>query len=289
MLLSASEDRSILAVDTATASPLARHPDAHAKGVECVRFLSTHHLVSADEDGHMAFWDTRQRACIGTMRPHTDYVHDMTLHARDDLLAAVSADGRLSKIDPRQRKVLQISEGDPDDELLCVAVVKGGHKVVAGSTTGVIDVFTWKDICDCSDRWPGAFGDLEDGEEQRTQHAHMHAQHTGHLDQVDAVVAFDDDTIITGCNDGMIRVLALQPNRFLYLVGAHPGELGVEALALGPGKRLLASVSQDEEAYVWSLDALHDDDEGEEEGKSDEVCVGRGNGVRCVLWREGEF
>lgn len=90
------------------------------------------------------------------MRPHTDYVHDMVLHTRDDLLATVSADGRLSKIDPRQRKVLQVSEGDPDDELLCVAVVKGGNKVVAGSTTGVVDVFTWKDICDCSDRWPGA-------------------------------------------------------------------------------------------------------------------------------------
>lgn len=94
--------------------------------------------------------------------------------------------------------------------------------------------------------------------------------HPGHPDQVDAVVAFDQDTIITGCNDGMIRVLALQPNRFLHVVGVHPGELGVEGLALGPGKRLLASVSQDEEAYVWSLDALHDDeDQGEE--KTSEV------------------
>ena len=78
------------------------------------------------------------------------------------------------------------------------------------------------------------------------------------------MVAFDQDTIITGCNDGMIRVLALQPNRFLHVLGTHPGGLGVEALTLGPERRLLASVSQDEHAYVWNLDALHD--------SSDEVC-----------------
>lgn len=105
MLLSGSEDRSILALDATTATPLARHPEAHAKGVECVRFLNQHSIVSADEDGHLAFWDTRQRNCTGTMRPHTDYVHDMTVHTRDDLLAVVSADGRLSKVDPRQRQV----------------------------------------------------------------------------------------------------------------------------------------------------------------------------------------
>lgn len=105
LLLSGSEDRSILAIDTTTASPLARHPDAHTKGVECVRFLSPHAIVSADEEGHLAFWDTRQRDCTGTMRPHTDYVLDMTVHVRDDLLAVVSADGCLSKVDPRQRQV----------------------------------------------------------------------------------------------------------------------------------------------------------------------------------------
>lgn len=105
LLLSGSEDRSILALDAETATPLARHPDAHAKGVECVRFLNAHAIVSADEDGCLAFWDTRQRSCTGTMRPHTDYVHDMTVHIRDDLLVVVSADGCLSKVDPRQHEV----------------------------------------------------------------------------------------------------------------------------------------------------------------------------------------
>lgn len=105
---------------------------------------------------------------------------------------------------------------------------------------------------------------------------------TGHPDQVDAVVAFDQDTIITGCNDGMIRVLALQPNQFLHVLGSHPDGLGVEALALGPGHHLLASVSQDEHAYVWSLNALHD--------SSDEV---RGfssglEGVGTRPWQEDE-
>lgn len=155
--------------------------------------------------------------------------------------------------------MLEISEGDPDDELLCVAVVKDGNKVVTGCTTGVLDVFSWKDVRDVSDRWPGVLHS-----QQRCTCVCCYANmHTGHPDQVDAVVAFDDDTIITGCNDGMIRVLALQPNRFLHVLGSHPGGLGVEALALGPGRRLLASVSQDEHAYVWSLDALFDSSDEE--------------------------
>lgn len=97
------------------------------------------------------------------------------------------------------------------------------------------------------------------------------------------MLAFDEDTIITGCNDGMIRVLTVQPNRFLHVLGSHPGGLGVEALALGPGRRLLASVSQDEHAYVWSLDALHD--------SSDEVracmVVQPGNGRDAGGWAAG--
>lgn len=52
-------------------------------------------------------------------------------------------------------QVLQASEGDPDDELLCVAFAKDGNKVVTGCTTGVLDVFSWKDVSEYSDRWPG--------------------------------------------------------------------------------------------------------------------------------------
>ena len=47
------------------------------------------------------------------------------------------------------------SEEDADDELLSVAVVKGGRKVVAGAQSGVLNLFSWGHFRDCSDRFPG--------------------------------------------------------------------------------------------------------------------------------------
>ncbi len=54
---------------------------------------------------------------------------------------------------------------------------------------------------------------------------------TGHPSSVDALVAFDEDTVLTGSQDGLIRVISILPNRMLGVVGEH-GDFPVEALAL---------------------------------------------------------
>ena len=54
-----------------------------------------------------------------------------------------------------QAQIIAQSEGDADDELLSVAVVKGGKKVVVGSTSGVLNIWSWGYWNDCSDRFPG--------------------------------------------------------------------------------------------------------------------------------------
>ena len=59
---------------------------------------------------------------------------------------------------PSYRAALQLlgqSEGEADDELLSVAVLKGGSKVVCGSTSGVLNIWSWGYWNDCSDRFPG--------------------------------------------------------------------------------------------------------------------------------------
>ena len=55
------------------------------------------------------------------------------------------------------------SEEDADDELLSVAVVKGGDKAVAGSGTGVLSLYSWGYFNDCSDRFPGEPTDVSSG------------------------------------------------------------------------------------------------------------------------------
>ena len=53
----------------------------------------------------------------------------------------------------------------------------------------------------------------------------------GHPSSVDALVAFDEDTLLSGCQDGMIRVIGVLPNAMLGVVGEH-GDYPVESLAL---------------------------------------------------------
>lgn len=45
------------------------------------------------------------------------------------------------------------SEEDADDELLSVVMAKGGKKVVVGSQSGVLNLYSWGYWKDCSDRW----------------------------------------------------------------------------------------------------------------------------------------
>ena len=44
---------------------------------------------------------------------------------------------------------------DQEDELLSLAVLKGGKKVVAGTQSGVLLVYSWGEWANCSDRFVG--------------------------------------------------------------------------------------------------------------------------------------
>lgn len=135
---------------------------------------------------------------------------------------------------------------------LTVAVVKDGKKVVCGSQSGVLSIFSWGYWNDCSDRFPG------------------------HPESVDALVSFDEDTVISGSSDGVLRVLSVQPNKLLGVVGAH-ADMPVERLALSADRRLLASASHDNTVQLWDLSCLHDEgDDGVDDDGQDEQDDGNG-------------
>jgi hypothetical protein len=88
---------------------------------------------------------------------------------------------------------------------------------------------------------------------------------------VDALVAFDEDTLISGSSDGALRVLSLQPNKLLGIAGEYRDGTPVERLALGWDHRVAASTSHEAAVRLWDLACLHDDSGGEEEeGEEDE-------------------
>lgn len=52
-------------------------------------------------------------------------------------------------------QVREVSDGDPDDELTSVEILKGGKKIICGSQTGILNIFSWGKFADYSDRFPG--------------------------------------------------------------------------------------------------------------------------------------
>lgn len=89
---------------------------------------------------------------------------------------------------------------------------------------------------------------------------------TGHPESVDALLKFDEDTLLTGSSDGLIRLVSVLPNRLLATVGEH-GSDPVEALALAPGRACLASASHDERVKIWGLGPLLEEDDEDEDGE----------------------
>lgn len=109
-----------------------------------------------------------------------DYISGFATNPAQDHLLATSGDGRLTAYDLRKNALAGKSD-ELDDELLSVAVIKNGRKIVCGSQDGVLVIFSWGTWGDMSDRFPG------------------------HPDSVEALLKVDEDTVLTGSSDGIIR------------------------------------------------------------------------------------
>jgi hypothetical protein len=110
----------------------------------------------------------------------------------------------LSAIDIRSNKATPAANSeDQEDELLSIAQIKGGQKVIVGSTLGMLSVWNRKmGWGDCE--WSIPSTRLNSGVDRIP----------GHPASVDAIVALTPDIIATGSEDGMIRVTQILPNKF---------------------------------------------------------------------------
>ncbi|CAI5980603.1 unnamed protein product [Closterium sp. NIES-64] len=100
----------------------------------------------------------------------------------------------------------------------------------------------------------------------------------------------DDDTLLTACSDGLIRVVSVFPNRFLDIVGSHT-DAAVEALALSHNHNLLVSAGHDQKLKAWDIAGILDEEEGEdgeeeeeeeEEDEKQDEKTGAGGGDHTV-------
>ncbi|CAN8287538.1 unnamed protein product [Cochlearia groenlandica] len=245
-IVTASADCSILATDVETGANVARLENAHEDAVNTLITVTETTIASGDDKGCVKIWDTRQRSCSHEFNAHEDYISDMTFASDSMKLVATSGDGTLSVCNLRTNKVQSQSEFS-EDELLSVVIMKNGRKIICGTQNGNLLLYSWGFFKDCNDR----FVDLSPN-------------------SIDSLLKLDEERVITGCDNGIISLVGILPNRIIQPIGSH--EFPIEDLALSHDKRFLGSTAHDSMLKLWDLEEILQGSKGnatKAEGDSD--------------------
>ena len=125
---------------------------------------------------------------------HEGTVSDMIVNDDNTMLLSSGNDGYLCVFDLRKKELYARSDNFEED-LTALCLMKYGKKVLVSSSEGVINIFKWDWFGDCNDRI------------------------VGHPGSIDTMIKYDEDTLITGSEDGIIRAVSVLPNKIIAILG----------------------------------------------------------------------
>lgn len=123
-----------------------------------------------------------------------------------------------------------------EEDLTALVICKYEKKVLVSTSEGTINVFTWDWFGDCNDRI------------------------VGHPNSIDTMIKYDEDTVITGSEDGLIRAVSVLPNKIVAILSDPSDQdqneiFHIQRVALSHDKCFLASISLDD--IVKIIDVSH--------------------------------
>lgn len=199
MIYTGSKDKSLAVITNGKMA--GRILEAHPEPIHSVLHLEAGNVIATgDDDGMIRIWDLRQasqgkkHAVCMEFREHEGTVSHMTFNEKHNMLVSASCDGMLGVFDLRKRELYAMSDNFEED-LTKVTLMKHGQKVLASSSEGIVNIFSWDWFGDCNDRI------------------------IGHAGSIDAMIKYDEDLIITGCEDGLIRAVSVLPNKIVSILG----------------------------------------------------------------------
>jgi len=235
-LLTISKDRTFRILDTETWAVKCKHVKCHDSALYSVYSLDSNLSCTGCEDGFVKLWDSRSPSTsVMTFKRFEEHVSSFLSLQDNKVLLATSGEGTMQSFDLRTRKP-DIQSEVYEGELSCLGAVRGGTKVVVGSGTGTLYLFS-----------EGQYGLHSD-------------QFPGHPDGVNCLLPVTDNVVITGCEDGNLRAVHLYPHRFLGVVGHHEDQFPIEKLDVNTSGEYIASISHDNRVKFWNVSYLEEMD-----------------------------
>ena len=218
---------------------------AHRTAINKLACLTENTFATGDDDGEVKIWDVR----VGGQDPamewhvHEDFVSGFAFNEERNTLLSTSGDATLAAYDLVKGPGIDGKQGversdDQEAEMHCLSIIKNGRKVVCGTQNGVLLVFTWGHWGDCSDRFPG------------------------HPETVDCMFKIDENSVMTGSSDGLIRAVGVQPNKVIGVLGDHDG-FPVEGMQASPDTQFIASFAHDNLVRFNDISMFADDEDDE--------------------------
>ena len=233
LLFSISKDKSIKVIDAESSRTVVDIKNAHPSSLYAFTFIDDWLCATGDEDGEVRLWDHRtfNKKPVQEYKECEDYIADLLIEPdKKKVLLTASAEGTLTAIDIRKKKIIMQSEVF-EEELLSLALVKD-KKIVCGGSNGSFEIFNWEE-----------FGYI------------VNAMKSVSKASIDSMVALSDSVVVYGCGDGNVRAASFFPNKPLGIVGNH-SEFPVLSIDIDREKKLVASTSGEPVVKFWSVEGL---------------------------------
>ena len=189
-----------------------------------VLFIDDNVFTTGNSNGCVELYDIRTNKRIHSFKEQTEEISDIAYDSeyKSNYLLSSCIDGTLGVFDIRKMKLYALSDCI-EDEINCMQIVKGGERVVCGTGEGNVVIFNWN--------W---FGDYKD-------------RIVGHPLGVLSMDKYTDNVLITGCEDGGVRVCTVYPKG---VRGVICGEKEEKGKYKGFGDVNCVKVSEDKKVVV---------------------------------------
>lgn len=242
-----------------TLYPLLRYQDAGDYISDILPVPSKNRMVITSGDGHLYVYDMR----AGHIHEKVAIAHGRKAQPKPKALGKSKA-AQSKKLTPsghmapggQATDTWFAMSDDVEDELSGAVLLKRGRKLVcAGREEGVLNVFKWDYFGVAEDHFNlGAAGNESEGSGA----------------SVDSIIKVDEDTVLTGSTDGLIRLVQLHPNKLLSILGTHD-DFPIECMRMSPDVRgYFAGANVPDTPAAAAVPAADDSDDDEDDSEGDD-------------------